>query len=73
MSDWQPIETAPRDGTPILAWGTLHAVGWNDGEAPSIQIAVYGYANCDCWYAPAMGGWKPSRWMPIPDPPKDPQ
>ena len=32
--DWQPIETAPRDGTLILAAapnGNVHPVWWDDG------------------------------------------
>lgn len=66
---WQPIETAPRDGTRILAWGTLHAPGWNDGERPSIEITVYGYGGFAGWYAPAMGGWEPTHWMPLPEAP----
>ena len=35
MSDWQPIATAPRDGTEFLAlrengcWWEAHVVGWS--------------------------------------------
>lgn len=32
MNDWQPIETAPKDGTRILAFGLAYAELAEDGE-----------------------------------------
>lgn len=48
MSDWQPIETAPRDGTPILL---SYAVDSND---------VLGYAPWDT--CPVVIGWWEEEW-----------
>lgn len=31
---WRLIESAPRDGTKLLMFGTLHEIGWNEGETP---------------------------------------
>jgi hypothetical protein len=63
--NWQPIETAPKDGTIVLAW---------DGRA--VYVAFYGrYAlwNEMSW----IGGHckvahitQPTHWMPLPEPPK---
>jgi hypothetical protein len=60
--DWQPIETAPRDGTPILLWAHMD---WRDELIP-----VTG------WYARGSGEWvchadwfNPTHWMPLPVPP----
>jgi hypothetical protein len=57
---WQPIDTAPRDGTRVLMCGPLDrmAVGWfND--------------DCD---GRAMWDWDadgvPTDWMPLPAPPQ---
>lgn len=56
---WQLIETAPKDGSNILAWadywGRFHIVAWNEEE---------GYW-CDGSWCFTSG---PTHWMPV-DPP----
>ena len=60
MSEWQPIETAPRDGTEILLW--------EDGYILGSWVEEYGY------FADPDGHlWKnrqPTHWMPLPAPPQ---
>lgn len=65
--EWQPIETAPRDGTAVLAF-------WNPLKGGD-QTPCYGVVRC------TDGRWHyddeyddedwatPSYWMPLPDPP----
>lgn len=75
MSEWQPIETAPKDGTLILLfrptalpWGKVAPGKWNsqaDHKRPS--------PFWDMWLR--IGGtyesraWEPTHWMPLPAPP----
>jgi hypothetical protein len=68
---WQPIETAPKDGTAILlfspdARGLLPSIGlWSAGEFPNGEI----YADwIDCW-ADAVIDAEPTHWMHLPPPP----
>jgi hypothetical protein len=53
MSDWQPIETAPKDGTVIRIrqgrWSPHHA-RWKDGYWQSIEYT---------------GTQHPTHWMPL--------
>jgi hypothetical protein len=63
MTDkWQPIDTAPRDGTRILAWFPPNVQAL-DGDMAIVQ-----------WYA---GSWysgffvDPTMWQPLPPPPQE--
>lgn len=64
MSKWQPIETAPRDGTEILCF------------VPNNHKRKYQVCNLDTGFMPPR--WRntaqamvyPEYWMPLPDPPE---
>ncbi len=65
---WQPIETAPKDGTPLLLFGRV---------AYSQELAQYvGFwgrwdsagGEFETWICSGPH-WKPTHWMPLPDPP----
>lgn len=58
MSDWQPISTAPRDGTAFLAFDGEINVGFWDRAASS-------------WSISGEFTFHPSHWMPLPQPPED--
>lgn len=63
---WQPIETAPRDGTSILVFterGVFEATFDSYWE-----FAVADYHGCLCC---SGGGDNPTHWMPLPEPPME--
>lgn len=71
MTEWQPIETAPKDGTAILAFMPdaaeqfrimpIEMLDFNDGDGPQ------------WWQADVDDGYPlevtPTHWMPLPQPP----
>lgn len=64
--DWQPIETAPKDGTKIL----LYAVIW-----PDVAVGSWDESN-NGWmlYPDSEDSGRErniSHWMPLPEPPKN--
>ena len=59
--NWQPIETAPMDGTPFLAW---------DGNT-GIYVAYYSKSH-KALIDQQLGEWPeygPKLWHPLPPPP----
>ena len=69
LSPWQPIETAPKDGTPFLA-----AIPW-EGEPWEILRMGWDKIACmfgDATYAPFIEDQEqPTHWQPLPAPPKE--
>jgi hypothetical protein len=67
--NWQPIETAPKDGTAIIAFipGTYNKVDivafGSDGNS--------GEAWCHARCVDGLNAGNPSHWMPLPEPPKE--
>lgn len=74
MSEWQPIETAPRDGSRILATG--------GGLTSAVEIVSYD-GRVGCWCAEvdtlddtdfeSQGYNRPRLWMPLPPAPIHPE
>jgi hypothetical protein len=68
---WRPIETAPRDGTPILAF-CVHPNARYAGE----DFAEWTEIVVTRWIDHNGGGWtwhgicgQHTHWMPLPAPP----
>ena len=56
---WQPIDTAPKDGTEILAWLSGNRTDQFNNRA--MVVRHDGYSG---WNFPGVGGLKASHWMP---------
>ena len=66
MSEWQPIETAPKDGTKIIVFDHYDGVviarwrmRWPESGYEWIEATGEEYEN-----------YRPTHWMPLPEPPK---
>ena len=59
--EWQPIATAPKDGTAILGYfpsGLMKVAQWIDHQN---RWAGFGFGFVGT----------PTHWMPLPEPPKE--
>lgn len=78
MSEWQPIETAPKDGRFILLWdaNSSFTVGAQDRICATGAWIIDPYHGSGAWqvgrdddeYAPSRFD-SPSHWMPLPEAP----
>jgi hypothetical protein len=71
MSNWQPIETAPKDGRGFIAY--------NEFTGPYITAATQPSPDGEVLFP--MHGWRgvpgtwfpvPTHWQPLPEPPDSP-
>lgn len=77
MSDWMPIDTAPKDGTTILIFGA-YSSDWDDySESKKIGImcAAWKYDESihEGYWTPMpenryVSDVQPIHWMPLPAP-----
>lgn len=74
MNEWQPIETAPKDGTKILVYtvhGDIELSDWyrfDNSHYEQVEGDLYRKIE-----DPPTEGWngnKPVFWMPLPSPPR---
>ena len=62
---WQPIETAPKDGTEILVCGPLR-----DGSGVYRDVTRWPNGWSGKWPVAYMhNSDEPTHWMPLPEPP----
>ncbi len=61
MTKWRPIETAPADGTEILAWWPIRKL-----ENDQYLEAAMHIVN---WHGLGHQRDEPTHWMHLPEPP----
>lgn len=71
---WHPIETAPKDGTPVLVFSPGPS-----GDPTNVIVAKFDtwgdaawWSFCESVLADIAGQIEPepTHWMPLPEPPK---
>lgn len=68
MSEWQPIETAPKDGTRVLLHKDGHQVvaAWSNTWSDMLRSSTD-----DWWIGQSLPFRDPTHWMMLPEPPED--
>ena len=61
---WQPIETAPKDGSEMLVWEMFG--GWFVAKW-SLKRKIW----VSVWSCMEFDEIEPTHWMPLPDQPED--
>lgn len=71
MSEWQKIETAPKDGTHVIVavMGVVGEARFYVEDGPEHE----GWYWADQHWTDAVGGepFFPRHWQPLPEPPKE--
>lgn len=69
MSEWLPIESAPRDGTPILGHckGRIEIYRWDDQRYKATPQPFWVVTGCHS--VTLDRSRQPTDWMPLPAPP----
>lgn len=63
---WQVIENCPKDGHPVM----LFSLHWRDGGKPVSVPAIGSWSqHSNCFVSLDGEIWRPTHWMPLPDPP----
>ena len=82
---WQPIETAPKDGTEILGWRKDYGVLIIRWTAPiefctehECEVMGEESAEAEDWFCADFvagcrleGSEVPTHWQPLPEPPEE--
>lgn len=75
MNNWQPIDTAPKDGTRVILFGPQEIDKNTKGSWSRVvtEPKVYeGYYRAGMWQIGGFGVGLPTCWMPLlPGPPED--
>jgi hypothetical protein len=69
MSNWQPIETAPKDGTPIMVsckWlGVCCPAEWNTDEYAKRPRPYWSHWGVSIWGVSRVRADQPTHWQPM--------
>jgi len=76
--EWQPIETAPKDGTAFLAWEDDDrgnqwpvVIKWTEYETEEDreEFGEGFWQYCEELLSDVAGEAEPTHWLPLPPPP----
>ena len=80
--EWQPIETAPRDGSKILIfcneeiyaayWDSEFKSEWDDEKDDSFYVGAWTDNAILSFAYEETNSYEPTHWMPLPAAPKPP-
>lgn len=73
MTSWQPIETAPKDGTRVLVATKAAVYIAKYGEYRKEDSYFYGWYEYDCddpWYSTDFQYHPLTHWRPLPELPE---
>jgi len=82
VSEWKPIESAPKDVVIILAnftnrclltgaphvWTASYVTAWSNRSGETLTGPEH-EMWCECSFAASNENGEPTHWMPLPSPP----